>query len=223
MPPATPKKRKAEVVPNSPEPEQEKTAVLAGSTAHGRAVARMVAKPSTNAAAVMTDYCKQSFGEQSIASLADALDENIGDVVAGDMKQCESMLVGQAYALQSMFMSLARRAAASKHLPNTEALMRMALRAQNQCRMTLETLATVKNPPVVFAKQMNVANGPQQINNGIVAPGIHAHTGNENCDKTNELLEGQHGEWLDGGAQGQAGGSDKAMAAVGEINRTAHR
>ena len=40
--------------------------------------------------------------------------------------------------------------------------MRMALKAQNQCRMTLETLATIKNPPVVFAKQANTAQGPQQ-------------------------------------------------------------
>lgn len=29
--------------------------------------------------------------------------------------------------------------------------------------------AAIKNPPVVFAKQMNVANGPQQVNNGTAA------------------------------------------------------
>ena len=40
--------------------------------------------------------------------------------------------------------------------------MRMAMKAQNQCRMTLETLATIKNPPVVFAKQANINNGGQQ-------------------------------------------------------------
>lgn len=40
---------------------------------------------------------------------------------------------------------------------------RMALKAQNQCRMTLETLATIENPPVVFARQANVTTGPQQI------------------------------------------------------------
>jgi hypothetical protein len=46
-----------------------------------------------------------------------------------------------------------------------ENYMRMAMRAQNQCRMTLETLATIKNPPVVFAKQANINNGGQkQVN-----------------------------------------------------------
>jgi hypothetical protein len=33
--------------------------------------------------------------------------------------------------------------------------MRMALRAQNQCRGNLETLAALKNPQVIFAKQAN--------------------------------------------------------------------
>jgi len=35
--------------------------------------------------------------------------------------------------------------------------------------MTLETLATIKNPPVVFARQANINNGgQQQVNNGTV-------------------------------------------------------
>lgn len=34
-----------------------------------------------------------------------------------------------------------------------DAFMRTALKAQNQCRMTLETLATINNPPLVFANQ----------------------------------------------------------------------
>lgn len=43
--------------------------------------------------------------------------------------------------------------------------MRLGLKAQDQCRHTLETLAVMKNPPV-FARQANIANGPQQVNNG---------------------------------------------------------
>jgi hypothetical protein len=55
-------------------------------------------------------------------------------------------------------------------MPNLEAFMRMALRAQAQCRTTLETLANIKNAPVVFARQANVTTGPQQINNGTAPP-----------------------------------------------------
>jgi len=42
----------------------------------------------------------------------------------------------------------------------------MALKAQGQCRTTLETLAAIKNPPVLFAKRANIAHGPQHVNNG---------------------------------------------------------
>lgn len=40
---------------------------------------------------------------------------------------------------------------------------RLALKAQGQCRATVETLAAIKNPPVVFARQANIAHGPQQV------------------------------------------------------------
>ena len=53
----------------------------------------------------------------------------------------------------------------NEHIHATEAYMRMALRAQNQVRLTLETINTIKSPPVVIAKQANITSGPQQVNN----------------------------------------------------------
>jgi hypothetical protein len=41
--------------------------------------------------------------------------------------------------------------------------VRLTLKAVGQCRATLETLAAIKNPLVVFAKQANMAHGPQQV------------------------------------------------------------
>jgi hypothetical protein len=73
--------------------------------------------------------------------------------------------------------------------------MRLALKAQSQCRATLETLATVKNPPVLFAKQANIANGPQQVNNGTPAPGPAPAGKVETI--SNELMEAQGAERLD--------------------------
>ena len=53
-----------------------------------------------------------------------------------------------------------------------ETYLRLALRAQAQCRATLETLAVIKNPqPVAFVRQANIANGPQQVNNAPAQPG----------------------------------------------------
>jgi len=44
--------------------------------------------------------------------------------------------------------------------------MRPVLKAQSQCRTTIETLSEMKNPkPVAFVQQANIANEPQQVNN----------------------------------------------------------
>ena len=100
--------------------------------------------------------------------------------------------------------------------------MRMALRAQNQCRATLETLSTIKNPPVVFAKQANFANGPQQVNNGATVSVTPVHAG-ENKIQQNELLtEVQHGETVDTRATGATIGNDPAMETMGEVHRRTH-
>jgi hypothetical protein len=79
-------------------------------------------------------------------------------------------------------------------MKNCEIYLRLALKAQNQCRMTLETLATIKNPPAVFAKQANIAHGPQQVNNGAetLAPAREEKTIQSNELITNRVQHGRH-------------------------------
>jgi hypothetical protein len=123
------------------------------------------------------------------------------------------MLMNQATALQSLFPRLAERAMAHTTVPGFDANMRMALRAQSQCRATLESLATIKNPPVVYAKQANVTTGTQQVNNGVACV-------REKEIAANELLEAKHGERLDTRAAGASSGSDHALETVGAVDRT---
>jgi hypothetical protein len=51
-----------------------------------------------------------------------------------------------------------------------ETYLRLALKAQSQSRASIESLAQIKNPPVVYARQANFANGPQRVNSGVAAP-----------------------------------------------------
>jgi hypothetical protein len=91
--------------------------------------------------------------------------------------------------------------------------LRLGLKAQSQCRATLETLATIKNPqPVAFVRQANIAHGPQQVNNrGEAAAASRAE---ESENPPNKVLEHQHAERLDFGTTGAAVGSDPAMATL---------
>ena len=93
--------------------------------------------------------------------------------------------------------------------------MRIALKAQSQCRATVETLATIKNPAVVFARQANIAQGPQQVNNNGMMPAGEPRAGAGKTEKPqNKLLGGSNELLPDTGAPGAAGGSDSAMATL---------
>lgn len=127
------------------------------------------------------------------------------------------MLAAQATALQTLFARLTERAMEQTTMPNIEGFMRLALRAQSQCRATLETLASIKNPPMIYAKQINQTTGPQQINNAVVSPSQARQIENT----PNKLLEGDNGKWLDAGTTGTTSGVDSEMAPVGAVDGAA--
>ena len=161
-------------------------------------------------------------GETSITEVVEVLKANAHQVNGGDLTQVETTLSSQAAALNTMFAMLAGRAGANmgQYPEAAETYLKLALRAQNQCRATLETLATIKNPPVVFAKQANIAHGPQQVNNNAAQALAHA----EQIEKPpTELLEHDHGERLDTGAATTAIGSNQAMETMEIIHRSAQR
>ena len=90
-------------------------------------------------------------------------------VQAGNLSGLEATLTAQAVALNAIFNEMARRAALNmgEYIDATEVYLRLGLKAQAQCRATLQTLFEMKNPqPIAFVKQANIANGPQQVNNG---------------------------------------------------------
>ena len=147
------------------------------------------------------------------------------------MKDIESMLFVQSLTLQATFTALSRRAAviSGEHMVATETYVRMALKAQSQCRATLETVATIKNPrPLAFVKQANIANN-QQVNNCTPAKMQQyapARAREETGIAQNELLtytKATHGKPLDTRVKSKAGKSNPHVEAVGTGHRTATR
>lgn len=183
--------------------------------------ARMALSPSLNAVAVIEKYGKP-LGELDLATLHESLNDSVAKIWGGDLKQCEAMLLAQAHALQAIFMNLARRAAGENYLAQYETHLRIALKAQSQCRATLETLASIKNPPVAIVRQANIANGPQQVNNGTTPSAAQATKLPRARTKQNsqtQLLEKHHGQRLDTRTTGAAGRTDQELEAVGAIKR----
>lgn len=128
----------------------------------------------------------------------------------GDMERPESMLLCQAHTLDELFNQLAQRAFGQTHMPHYESFLRLAFKAQTQCRATLQTLSDIKNPSIVYAKQANIANGHQQINNGVPAP----RTENKK-NQQNELLTELPNETLDSRRTSETISIDSELAAMG--------
>ena len=162
-----------------------------------------------------------STGQVDLGSLVTGLTKSVKQVQAGDLKECEAMLIGQAHSLQSIFQCLASRAVLNiGHYPNAvDSYLRLALKAQSQCRATLETLATIKNPPAVFARQANITTGPQQVNNGTPAPALGTSPAGKVETIHNELMEAQDAERVDAGTQGEASGGHSTLETVGAEHR----
>jgi hypothetical protein len=77
--------------------------------------------------------------------------------------------MAQAHALETIFNALAQRVAQNMgagYMEATETYLRLALKAQSQCRTTIEALGELKQPQSTnFIEQQNVAN-QQRENNG---------------------------------------------------------
>ena len=182
-----------------------------------RAVAVCIAIPALQAArAILATEGTDGLGRDlDVVALTDFLNEQATKVNTGDLALAEKMLINQATALQALFSKLVERGMNADLLPHYETHMRLALRAQSQCRATLETLANVKNPPVVIARQANIAQ-QQQVNNHAPAVPLRAR---EVSPAQNELLEQGNHERLEFGTQGAASGADSHLATVGTVHR----
>ena len=165
--------------------------------------------------AVLTDaFTKKLFPSSDIVDVANVLNNKISDIQDGDMKPIEAMLIAQAQALQTMFVSLGREAAGKTQLNQYTAFMNLALKAQSQSRATIQALVELKFPKqATFVKQANIANGHQQVNNGTNTH-MPAHA-RENTNQPNELLEVNHGsKKMDSRTTQTTIPKNKAMGAV---------
>ena len=93
-------------------------------------------------------FAVPNFGASGFNAARDVLREAADKVKAGDLSDMESMLAAQTIALNAVFSDMAYRAARNigKYLPATETYLRLALKAQAQCRATIEATAASARP-----------------------------------------------------------------------------
>jgi hypothetical protein len=213
-------KKKTEQAPeaNPPNPKALEVAQQPSET-KAEALAHTALRPTVQAALTLMDYNK-GFGELAINTLITDLRQQCQQASKGDLNRVEALLTAQAHTLDGIFNYLARKAVHADYLNQYETYLRLGLKAQSQCRATLETLAAIKNPkPVTFVQQANIAHGPQLVNNE-AAPPAEASRAQETEKQPNKLLETRNDERLDAGAQGATGLTNPALETVGALDRS---
>ncbi len=172
---------------------------------------------TANSAMIATGY--SLFSDASLTETFKSIRSKAELASSGNLKDQEAMLVSQAIALDAIFTSLAMRAKNNlgEYMNAAETYLRLALKAQSQCRTTIEALAEIKNPKPYI--QNNRAQY-QQVNNAVksdILRPVHAGApARENQNTSNELLEDKADEqqWMDGSPSQAASGVNQEMEAV---------
>lgn len=180
-------------------------------------VSRLVAAGLVSNVTVLTDW-RGSLPPAGLTPLVAAVTESADRAKSGDLGDGEALLMAQALALNALFTDLLHRARYAALVAHQERYLKFGLRAQSQCRATLETLSAIKNPPTVFAKQANIAAGHQQVNNSLTLPA--GSRAGETGAGLNKLLEAGH-ERLDFSTATATAEVDPQLAPVGILDGTA--
>jgi hypothetical protein len=182
-------------------------------------VAKALLQPSMLGSAVIDAYKNGFQGEAlKIMQTQEVLAKSIEQLQAGDFSKVDEMLLSQASALEMMFTSLARRASLQQQTSLHDSLVKLAFKAQNQSRATLQTLMQRHQPKqTAFIKQANIAHGHQQVNNQ-----GNPISSEKNISQPNQLLakEKTHGSpQMDARTKTTAKRSHSTLETVGAIDR----
>lgn len=161
-------------------------------------------------------------GYRKKADLLETLQDIADRVKAGDLTDVESMLVSQAVGLQGVYTNLIHQAANQKMMAHYQAFMSMALKCQNQCRTTIQTLLDLKFPrTTAFVKQTNITTGPQQVNNGTQPESVESGAEEKKTEQSKLSLEDTRHErqGLDNRAASTTSGTNSELATVEKIHR----
>jgi hypothetical protein len=100
--------------------------------------------------------------------------------------------MGQAPVLNTMFGTLARRAAlnVNEHFDSSQRFCSIALKAQNHCRLALEALSAVKEPPDLGIADAGVSGGTLAAHerNSVAEKAAHVTACSQLCDRTSECM-----------------------------------
>lgn len=139
-------------------------------------IAKLALEPGTRHAAIASGFATGLINgahELPMPARMGVIGDAMAKARAGDKGMPSEMLAAQAMVLDAMFTEMAHRAASNvgRHMEAADRYGKLALKAQANCRATLEALAKLHQPREQTVKHVHVNEGGQAI----VADQIHQH------------------------------------------------
>lgn len=168
------KQRKATTPDNTGEKQALQIAMRPGIT-EGHAMAEPVMLPKVRNAATALNFGSHLYGGQSATSINDGIsvvEMAVEETRNGELGGMSDILTAQALSLDAMFTNLASRSLSNMaQFPDAgERYMRLALKAQANCRSTIEALTKLARGGEQVVRHIHVDNRGGQA---VIAENIH--------------------------------------------------
>ncbi|MEQ9379909.1 MAG: hypothetical protein RJP95_03545 [Pirellulales bacterium] len=173
---------------SKPPPANTLVVKRASTETEGAAMARVLLGPYVRHGVAASTYANRLInfaGEQpGIMDFAEFVKDLAEQAKGGDLSLASRILAAQAVTLDTMFTEFAKRAALNigEHLGAVDSYGRMAMKAQANCRATLDVLAKLHQPREQTVRHVHVNEGGQAV----VAEQFHHHAGGDRNAKSNE-------------------------------------
>lgn len=133
-----------------------------------QAMARKLLDPAFKNAAASAGFLGKMLSGVEMPGVTDYSDDLIAKAekaASGELAMASQMLATQAVTLDAMFAELARRCAMNMgdYINASERYGRLALKAQSNCRATLEALAKLHQPREQTVRHVHVNEGGQAV------------------------------------------------------------
>lgn len=154
----------------------------------GEAMANTMLNPGARHGMVAAGFANgmlpSNFDQVGLVGARKMIEAEADKAKDGDLALASRMLAAQAITLDTMFTELARRGSANMgtYIDASEKFVRMALKAQANCRMTLETLAKLHQPREQTVRHVHVNEGGQAV----IADEFHHHSGGRENGSANQ-------------------------------------
>lgn len=151
----------------------------------GRVMSDLVLSPVARHSALATEAGSRGFGGKPPAMDAyESLSAQIDKAAAGDMTLASTTLAAQAVSLDTLFTEMAQRSrkCMGSHFDAAERFIRLALKAQANCRTTLEALGKLHQPREQTVRHVHVNEGGQAV----IAEQFHHYSGGHENGKADD-------------------------------------